>query len=1123
MCRLLSGLILFGDKITLLVFGPCLMKMKRRDLNYHRGKNFSCCTWTGQNLLSFVIDQLEWRAMSSGKCSRLLIVGFIVGHILALTAVAQPQEDEVLVREAARRFFEATQRKDLETLRSMWSEKAPELPVYMARVQQVFASVGDIELKDLAIQRVTLEGTKADLRVTVEMQAKEIKSGKPVAGSGRLNRTLIFVKEDGRWRLWQNEPSELALALALLSAKTKADQLALLKAAPELQTPDLIGLLKAEFENFRRQKDQAKMLVALEVIQFVAERSADEAELAFALSNLGVIYYSKSDYTRAVEMFQKQLLLGVTTSNPAMTVRTLINIGTVKRSQGDYAGALEFMLRGLDVAEKLGDKKILGAVWNSIGVVQRELGDLASALANFEKSLALSEALADKVAMSFALNNIGMIHGLQGNHNQALAYSQRTLKLGQDSSDKPMMANALNNIGISYYSLGEYEKALDYYRQTLALREELQDKRMAALTLNNIGVIYRERGDYARALEYYNQSLAIREALADQAGAGNVLNNIGIIHQLQGDFTQALRLASRVVEIANRVSSPELLWRGYELAGKAHSALKQFDEAERALSNSIETIEKMRHRVGGGEAARQKFFEDKLPPYIAMMDLLFNRSRPVDALTYAELAKARTLLDVLRNGRVQITKAMTAEEQRAERASNAKLIMLNSQIYEESQRPQPNRDRIAQLETDREKARLDHDAFLTNLYVRHPDLKVQRGETTPITPEEAIAPLPPVPTAFMEFVVAEDKSYLIVLTRDRKGGPLQINFYSINVTAKRLSEQVNTFRGMLAGRDFNYQETARQLYDLLIKPAEQQLKGKKILCIVPDKSLWELPFQALQSKPGVHVIEDFSLFYAPSLTVLREMRKKRLSAKTAEPQTRIASGATPSRSSRTSDTLLALGNPQLSRADQQTAGPLRSYEQLGPLPEAEKEVKTLARLYGAANSRILIGAEARESRVKLEAARYAILHFATHGLLDDRNPMFSQLTLAQVAAETQEDGLLEAREIINMDLTAQMAVLSACQMARGRVGAGEGVIGMSWAFFVAGVPTTVASQWKVDSASTTSLMIEFHRRLTRVGANPKTKETRAESLRQAALVLLRSDRYRHPFYWAGFVMVGDGL
>ena len=166
--------------------------------------------------------------------------------------------------------------------------------------------------------------------------------------------------------------------------------------------------------------------------------------------------------------------------------------------------------------------------------------------------------------------------------------------------------------------------------------------------------------------------------------------------------------------------------------------------------------------------------------------------------------------------------------------------------------------------------------------------------------------------------------------------------------------------------------------------------------------------------------------------------------------------------------------------------------------------------------------EAREGVVKTEAPKYEVLHFATHGLLDNRNPMFSYLTLAQTAGDPNEDGLLEAREIINMDLHAKLAVLSACQTARGWVGAGEGVIGMSWALFVAGVPTTVASQWKVDSASTTSLMIDFHRRLTMRPANPKLKETKAEALRQAALGLLRNERYRHPFYWAGFVMIGDG-
>jgi CHAT domain-containing protein len=303
---------------------------------------------------------------------------------------------------------------------------------------------------------------------------------------------------------------------------------------------------------------------------------------------------------------------------------------------------------------------------------------------------------------------------------------------------------------------------------------------------------------------------------------------------------------------------------------------------------------------------------------------------------------------------------------------------------------------------------------------------------------------------------------------------------------------------MLAERDLNYQDAARQLYDLLLKPAEEQLRGRKTLCIVPDRMLWELPFQALQPRTGVHLIEDYTLFYAPSLSVLREVTKQRTPA------------------TRPLKTLLALGNPQLSGEASETLRGVDSETGFGPLPETEKEVKTLARLYGAANSHVIIGSEAREGVVKTEAPKYQVIHFATHGVLDDRNPMFSYLTLAQAAGDPNEDGLLEAREIINMDLHAKLAVLSACQTARGWVGAGEGMIGMSWALFVAGVPTTVTSQWKVDSASTTNLMIDFHRRLTMRHAN------KAEALRQAELGLLRSERYRHPFYWAGFVMVGDG-
>jgi CHAT domain-containing protein len=162
---------------------------------------------------------------------------------------------------------------------------------------------------------------------------------------------------------------------------------------------------------------------------------------------------------------------------------------------------------------------------------------------------------------------------------------------------------------------------------------------------------------------------------------------------------------------------------------------------------------------------------------------------------------------------------------------------------------------------------------------------------------------------------------------------------------------------------------------------------------------------------------------------------------------------------------------------------------------------------------VYVGAEAREDRAKTEAAQADILHFATHGTLNDASPMYSHLVLA--SGDKNEDGLLEAWELMQLDLKAELAVLSACETALGRFGAGEGMIGLTWAMFVAGVPSTVVSQWKVESAATRELMLGFHRQL-----RARKPATKAEALRQAALKLLENPATNHPFYRAGFVLVG---
>lgn len=311
---------------------------------------------------------------------------------------------------------------------------------------------------------------------------------------------------------------------------------------------------------------------------------------------------------------------------------------------------------------------------------------------------------------------------------------------------------------------------------------------------------------------------------------------------------------------------------------------------------------------------------------------------------------------------------------------------------------------------------------------------------------------------------------------------------------------VDKFRQMLASRHPDFAELSKELYDLLIKPAESQLRGISTIGIVPDGVLWELPFQALQARENYYLIEDSSIFFSPSLSVLKQLDGRR--------------GAGDRQIS-----LLAFANP-LAEADSSIGlQETRNGERLVALPDAETEVRSLTQFFAANRSNVFIGANADEKTFKSQAPTHSIIHCATHGVLDNNHPLYSYLLLSNADGDGVNDGLLEAREIMNLELNADLVVLSACETARGRVGAGEGMIGMSWAFFAAGCRATVVSQWKVNSASTADWMTGFYQELRQTKGEKKI--VKADALRLAMLRMMKDRRYGHPFYWAGFVLIGS--
>ena len=1164
-----------------------------------------------------------------GRLGSVILVCLLLSSVRAHhESRTQPSaSDNAALRALVEEFYGSYAKKDLDGFLRLWSATSPELAARRETMQKLFVDNEKIEVKDLVIRKLAVEGEKAKLRVEVEMDAIEVKTSKLADGLGKMVYALEGVKEEGAWKVWREAPAEEDLAAALTLLKTEDERSALLTAEKELVTEKLVQEMIRQGNRLRITGKYPEALAKFRLAQSIAEQIGDQAGIAATLTNIGHIHSSQSNYALALEHYQKSLAISEAIENKAGIAsalrgigivhhfrgnfaqaleqfqqslaiseaignkdeigRTLSNIGTAHLFQGNYTQALEYYQKSLALSEPPGDQDWVRGTLTSIGNVYNRQGNYSQALEFYQKGLALSEAAGDKPGIARALGNIGTIHGAQGNYTQSLEYYQKTRLLMEALGDKASLSTVLRNIGNAYSKFGNYTKALDYYQQSLALKESIGDKAGIAsalsgigcihfsqgnyaqalehyqkslvisealgdkfesnYTMDNIGSIYKALGNYAQALEQYQKSMGIREAIGDKAGVALSLHNLGNVQTVQGNYSQALKyfqqslaisepmgdknadsdtlndmgyassldgnyaqaldFAGRAMVLAKQFDYSHEIWRAQNLAGLSYRALNQFTAARQAFGEAIATIETLRAQVVGGAQQQQHFFEKSLDPYHGMIELLVAQNQASDALAYAERAKARVLLDVLRSGRIDVTKAMTGAEQKQERGYYNQLVSLNTQISRENQRAQPDPARLNDLKAQLQKVRLDYEAFQTGLYAAHPELKAQRGEIEALTPEQARALLPDSRSALLEYVVADERAYLFALTVNAAGTTTELKVYPLAIKQKELEGRVARFRETLASGSPGFRQPASELYDLLLKPAAAQLQGRTALVIVPDGALWELPFQTLQPGPNRYLIEDSAIAYAPSLTALREMNKLRDRKKDAA----------------SSPTLLAFGNPAVGKQSISGAKPVLMDEKLDPLPEAERQVNAIRQIYGAAKSRVYIGAAAREEHAKAEAGSFRILHLATHGILNNSSPMYSYLQLAQSEGDSNEDGMLEAWEIMKLDLKADLVVLSACETARGRVGTGEGMIGLSWALFIAGSPTSILSQWKVDSASTTELMVEFHRQLKAQMANPADSFSAARALREAELKLLRSERYRHPFYWAGFVVTGKGF
>jgi CHAT domain-containing protein len=971
------------------------------------------------------------------------------------------------------------------------------------------------------------------------------------------------------------KPSQISntdeLFSALLSVKTedRPGAAELLETYRRFITPYLWLRLMNETTRVVDAGEAQRSLFILGLARKVAGYLGNAKFIAYSSYRIGSALFAQNEFNKAVDAYLVSKENYEKAKSPRDLIPVLSELGDLHTYTDDYKKAEEYSEKSLALANSLRDsKEPMGALpdnygiataWSNLGKVSIWKGDYKTAAAHFQKSLGLWEGLNGggslyKAHIINSLTYVGISYQLMGDHTHALNYLGKALELAKSLTDKDRLATVLANIGVLYMEQCDYSKASEFYNQGLAIFTSLNNKREMARTLINLGVVnqrlrnydsalerfwsglkkaeevaapdiiiaaqeglgtvYYEQGKYPEALNWFGKAESSAQTMGDKIRMTELLWRKGQVLYAQGDFVKSGALARDAADLAIQLGMPIMTYLSLTLKGKAYRAQKSYDMASESFKQAIEAIEQMRDQVAGGEKERQIFFEDKISPYHEVVSLLIQQNNSEEALRYAERARARVLLDVLRNGRINTSKSLTQEQQLEEQRLYGQIVSLNTQVRVERTRPQRDDAHIAELDADLIKARNAYEVFQSALYSAHPELKAKRGLFPAFEIQSAAAVIPDSRTALLEYVVTDERTFLFVLSRGRKGTRVDVKVYPINIKSNELYNLAEEFRKLISVNHPGFRQPGGRLYELLVKPAEEQLRAKSTLCIVPDGPLWDLPFQALQNDEDKYLLELYAMYYAPSLQVLGEMRKKAANLHSSFLSRNSRNAGASSLERQPIQQLYAIGNPEISGEVVARAQTVRNRPFVS-LPETEKEVQTIGdEVYGAKASSIHIGAAAREDIVKTEMGRYRVIHFATHGVLNDGSPLYSYLLLAP-GENSNEDGLLEAWELMEMDLQAEMVVLSACDTARGHVSTGEGMIGMTWALFVAGVPTTVASQWKVPSETTTKLMVAFHKNARQM--------SKAEALRGAALEMIKDPRYRmKPFYWAGFVVVGDG-
>jgi CHAT domain-containing protein len=834
---------------------------------------------------------------------------------------------------------------------------------------------------------------------------------------------------------------------------------------------------------------EADQLPALAAALELRRQSGDELGSAELLAELSDYYRTHLDAARAMASYREALQLEQ--RNGPGRPATLIEIGRLYGKQGDLERSRGWLDAGFAEAEAAGDVVTQAFALREAARLDVELGDLQAAY--------------DESAMAYKLL------APAGNPREA--------------------AWAAAYLATSLLYLGELDKARQRFGEALRDFEALDDAMGRSYALLMIGSTWEAAHQPAAALAFFDRALDLIHAKGVAVEEGMALYDLGKAHnelhqarRAAGELERALTLvaaesparqAQILVELANAYSQAgdpakagSAFQRAIQLSGRApvfeaaaQAGLARVERdrgdlaaARAAIERALGIVERLRAGVIRPDQ-RVAFLASLRAYYEFWVDVLMrlDRQQPgaghdAEALAASEQARARGLLDLLSRERVELRRGIPEDLRRRETEIDERIARLQTRLW--SARPLPEAE-VQRLKRELAQAEEEDKQLQAETWRRQPAYAAVR-EPRPL-PLADIQRLLDERTALLEYFVGQERSYLFVVTRRGLAAHPLPPRRQLEPLVERLRSAVERESRLRAGR---FATDAHELYRLLLLPAAADLERQQQLVVAPDGPLYSLSFEVLLTRavpagsaPGRELpflLRERSVSYVPSAGVLAQLLAERRSGGEA---------------ASTGKLFVGFGDPDAPSAR--------------PLAAARDEVRRIAGMFPAERTAVFLGREATEENVKTGAvatARY--LHFAAHGFLDESTPELSGLRLAR-AGGSRQDGLLQVREVFNLELHAELVVLSACKTGLGQEVPGEGLIGMTRAFLYAGAASVVVSLWQVDDESTADLMVSFYKHLAAIG-------DKSEALRRAKLELADQSRYfHHPHYWAPFVLIGE--